>query len=299
MSEFMSVSQAAQAWGISERMVRNYCAAGRVPGAFRVGRSWSIPSDVKKPRRTIRSDARQPTLLEVLQEQSRARLPGGIYHRLQIDLTYNSNHIEGSRLTEDQTRLIFETSTIGVAGEPLRVDDIVETVNHFRCIDFVIETAHRRLTQPYIKRLHLMLKTGTQDAARSWFVVGDYKGIPNEVGGHDTAAPEDVPQAMGELLDWYEGLDVVGLAEVLEFHWRFETIHPFRDGNGRVGRLIMLKECLRHGIVPFIITDDLKLYYHRGLSEYPKEPGYLEGTALTAQDRFREVLRHFRAPLDE
>lgn len=284
MPEFISVAQAAEKWGVSERSVRNYCAHGRVPGAFITGKTWNVPADADKPARAARKDA---------------KLPGGIYHRLQIDLTYNSNHIEGSRLTEDQTRLIFETRTIGADGGAVNVDDVIETMNHFRCIDYVIDTAGRRLTQPYVKRLHLMLKSGTQDASREWFAVGDYKKLPNEVGGRDTAAPEEVEPRMRELLEWYEGLDDVGLDDILEFHWRFERIHPFQDGNGRVGRLIMLKECLRYGIVPFVITDELKGFYYRGLSEWKREPGYLEGTALTVQDRFKELLDRFRIPYED
>ncbi|WP_283171638.1 Fic family protein [Curtanaerobium respiraculi] len=299
MPEFISVAQAAEKWGVSERSVRNYCAHGRVPGAFITGKTWNVPADADKPARAARKDAKRRDLLQTLRDEKDAKLPGGIYHRLQIDLTYNSNHIEGSRLTEDQTRLIFETRTIGADEGAVNIDDVIETMNHFRCIDYVIDTAGRRLTQLYVKRLHLMLKSGTQDASREWFTVGDYKKLPNEVGGRDTAAPEEVELRIRELLEWYEGLDDVGLDDILEFHWRFERIHPFQDGNGRVGRLIMLKECLRYGIVPFVITDELKGFYYRGLSEWKREPGYLEGTALTVQDRFKELLDRFRIPYED
>lgn len=299
MAEFMSVAQAAEKWGLTGRSVRNYCAHGRVPGAFITGKTWNVPADAEKPARSTRRDARQRSLLQTLRDEKDAQMPGGIYHRLQIDLTYNSNHIEGSRLTEDQTRLIFETRTIGAGEGAVNVDDVIETVNHFSCIDHVIDTAGRRLTQPYVKGLHLMLKSGTKDASRDWFAVGDYKKLPNEVGGRDTAAPEQVATRMAELLEWYEGLEAVRLNEILEFHWRFERIHPFQDGNGRAGRLIMLKECLRNDIVPFVFTDELKAFYYRGLSEWEREPGYLEGTALTAQDHFKELLDRFRIPYDE
>jgi len=294
MKEFISVKQAAQKWGVSERSVRNYCAQGRVPDAFVTGKTWNVPADAEKPHRKPFESIARRSLLRVLRDEKEARMPGGIYHRVQVDLTYNSNHIEGGRLTRDQTQLIFETRTIGTDGSAVNVDDVIETVNHFRAIDHVIDTAGRRLTQAYIKRLHGMLKSGTQDADSSWFAVGDYKLLPNEVGGLPTAAPEEVGGEMAELLTWYGGIEKVALAEILESHWRLERIHPFQDGNGRVGRLIMFKECLKHDVVPFVITDDLKALYYRGLAEYHREPGYLEGTALTAQDQFKQLLDNFR-----
>ncbi len=299
MQDFISVKQAAGKWGVSERSVRNYCAQGRVPGAFISGKTWNIPADAEKPGRRTAAKPRQRKLLQILRDEKDARMPGGIYHRLQIDLTYNSNHIEGSSLTRDQTRLIFETRTIGPQEGAVNVDDVIETVNHFNCIDYVIDTAGRRLTQAYVKRLHLMLKTGTNDAMREWFTVGDYKQLPNEVGGVMTAEPEEVEGAMTDLLDWYEAREQIGMNDILEFHWRFERIHPFQDGNGRVGRLIMLKECLKHDVVPFVITDEIKAFYYRGLAEYRREPGYLEGTALSAQDRFKKVLDQFRIPYED
>lgn len=299
MQDFISVRQAAEKWGMSERSVRNYCAQGRVPGAFITGKTWNIPADAEKPGRMSSAKPKQRSLLQVLRNEKDARMPGGIYHHLQIDLTYNSNHIEGSRLTRDQTRLIFETRTIGPQEGAVNVDDVIETVNHFTCIDYVIDTAGRRLTQAYIKRLHLMLKTGTKDATREWFVVGDYKQLPNEVGGIMTAEPEEVEGLMANLLDWYEAQGQIGMDDILKFHWRFERIHPFQDGNGRVGRLIMLKECLKHKVVPFVITDEIKAFYYRGLAQYSREPGYLEGTALSAQDRFKKLLDQFRIPYEE
>lgn len=234
-------------------------------------------------------------LLETLREQKQMQLKGGIYHKVQIDLTFNSNHIEGSRLTHDQTRYIFETNTIGATNEePLNVDDIIETANHFRCNDFIIEQAEQPLSEEMIKELHRLLKSGTSDSRKSWFNVGEYKQLPNEVGGMETSAPELVQTDMAALLAHYNGLETRTLDDLLDFHQRFEAIHPFQDGNGRVGRLILFKECLANGIVPFIITEDLRFFYYRGLHEWPRIPGYLRDTCLTAQDTFRRILDYFR-----
>lgn len=233
-------------------------------------------------------------LLSVLREQKNARMKGGIYHRVQIELTYNSNHIEGSRLTHDQTRYIFETNTIGVTDEAVNVDDIIETTNHFRAIDYIIDETFGELTEAYIKNLHCILKTGTSDERRDWFNVGDYKRLPNEVGGNDTTMPEDVHSEMKRLLDEYNAKIYPTLEDIIDFHQRFEVIHPFQDGNGRVGRLIMFRECLRHNHVPFIITDELKMFYYNGLRHWDQIKGYLMDTCLTAQDNFKTVLDKFR-----
>lgn len=233
-------------------------------------------------------------LLETLREQKRMQLKGGIYHKVQIDLTFNSNHIEGSRLTHDQTRYIFETNTIGMTNEePLNVDDIIETANHFRCNDFIIEQAEQPLSEEMIKELHRLLKSGTSDSRKPWFNVGEYKHLPNEVGGMETSAPELVQTDMAALLAHYNGLETRTLDDLLDFHQRFEAIHPFQDGNGRVGRLILFKECLANGIVPFIITEELRFFYYRGLHEWPRIPGYLRDTCLTAQDTFKRILDYF------
>ncbi len=239
------------------------------------------------------------TLLEVLLREKESKLPGGIYHKLQIDMTYHSNHIEGSCLTHDQTRYIFETNTIGITEKSVNVDDIIETANHFKCIDMVIEDAGQMLSEVFIKQLHDILKRGTSDSRKDWFVVGEYKKMPNEVGGRETTAPEDVPTRMRELLRTYNAESVRNLEEIIAFHERFESIHPFQDGNGRIGRLIMLKECLRNDIVPFIITDESKQYYYRGLHEWSHEKGYLMDTCLTAQDQFKKVLDYFRIDYHE
>lgn len=231
-------------------------------------------------------------LLQTLRDEKSIRMSGGLYHELQVRMTYNSNHIEGSKLSEDQTRLIFETNTVDV-GEGIPVDDIIETVNHFRAIDYVIDVAEEPLTESIIKELHRILKQSTKDSTLSWFAVGDYKKRPNVVGGRETAKPKDVPVRMKALLDDYTALPTVTVNDIIRFHYSFERIHPFQDGNGRVGRLVALKECLRYGIVPFIIEDSKKMFYYRGLSEWEQEPGYLTDTCLDGQDTFRKLMAMF------
>lgn len=294
--EYLSVAKTAEKWGISQRSVRNYCSKGRIPGAFLTGKTWSIPSDAEKPSRVKSKEASPVALLDILKWEKASRQPGGIYHKIQIELTYNSNHIEGNRLTHDQTRYIYETNTIGVTEESVNVDDILETSNHFRCVDLVIEHAKLPLSEKFIKELHAILKAGTSDSRLDWFAVGSYKKMPNEVGGMETATPEKVGEQMRALLAEYNRGQKKDLRDLLDFHVRFERIHPFQDGNGRVGRLILFKECLRYGIVPFIIEDDLKLFYYRGLKEWGHEDGYLTDTVLTAQDRFKKYLEYFRIP---
>ena len=243
----------------------------------------------------MNSEPHIQTLLDVLREQKAMKMKGGIYHKTQIDLTYNSNHIEGNRLTHEQTRYIFETNTIGVtAGETLNVNDIVETVNHFRCIDLIIDRAEEPLSEDLIKQLHGILKSGTSDSRKDWFAVGDYKRLPNEAGGEPTCEPERVHDSMERLLEWYNALSQHTLEDILDLHVRFEKIHPFQDGNGRVGRLVMFRECLRCGIVPFIITDEQKMFYYRGLREWGHIDGYLTDTCLTAQDHYKAALNYFR-----
>ena len=291
--DFISVKEYAALNGIAERTVRNYCVQGKIPGAQLVGKTWSVPADAPLPQRKNAKNKVSP-LLKILREQKEGKVKGGIYHRTQIDLTYNSNHIEGSRLSKEQTRYIFETNTIGITNEAVRVDDIIETTNHFRCIDFIIDNACEPLSEALIKKLHLLLKSGTSDASRSWFAVGEYKKIPNEVGGMETAAPEKVRSSIRALLKEYRSNTEIMLEDILDFHQRFELIHPFQDGNGRVGRLIMFKECLCHNIVPFIITDELKMFYYRGLHEWPHTPGYLTDTCLAAQDQYKATLDYFK-----
>ncbi len=286
--------QFAEKYGISERTARNYCANGKIDGAFLVGKTWNIPADAAMPQRGAVKKKKVSPLLAVLREQKEARLKGGIYHRTQIDLTYNSNHIEGSRLTHDQTRYIFETNTIGITDESVNVDDIVETVNHFRCIDYIIDHTEDSLTEGFIKQLHLLLKSGTSDSRKDWFAVGDYKRLPNEVGGQETCSPKEVHQQMKALLSTYNHNKRKTLEDIIDFHVRFEQIHPFQDGNGRVGRLLLFKECLANGIVPFIITDELKMFYYRGLKEWGHVNGFLMDTCLTAQDQYKLLLNYFK-----
>ena len=293
-TKYILVEEAATNWDISERSVRNYCAQGRIEGAVLVGKTWKIPNDAKKPLRKTRVVKNQKiNLMQFLNREMEAGLRGGIYHKIQIDLTYNSNHIEGSKLSHDQTRFIFETKTVGISQKSIKVDDIVETVNHFRCIDLVISSAKSKLTESFIKRLHYVLKSGTSDSQKSWFRVGDYKILDNEVGGTETTSAKNVPNEMKKLLETYNQKTKVDFDDILDFHVQFEKIHPFQDGNGRVGRLLIFKECLKHNIVPFIITEELKMYYYRGIKEWKKERGYLRDTCLTAQDSMKEVLDYF------
>lgn len=277
--DFITVSQFAEQHNISERTVRNWCAAGKIGGAFLSGKTWNIPADANLPRK---GKVKISPLLKRLREEKEGKISGGIYHRTQIDLTYNSNHIEGSRLTHEQTRYIFETNTIGITDESVNVDDIVETTNHFRSIDLIIDRTEDKLTESFVKELHRILKTGTSDSRKAWFNVGDYKRLPNEVGGNATCPPEEVHAQMKALLSAYNAKANKSLEDIIDLHQKFETIHPFQDGNGRVGRLVMFKECLANGIVPFIITEELKLFEN------------LTDTCLTAQDYYKKLLDYFK-----
>ena len=291
---YLSVSQIAKKWNMSERSIRNYCAKGKIDGAFLTGKTWNIPKDAEKPNRINKKILKPETLLNILRAEKKNKIAGGIYHKVQINLTFNSNHIEGSKLTLEQTRYIFETNTIGINNKSLNVDDIVETANHFKCIDMIIESAKKTISEKFIKELHKTLKNGTSVSRLDWFKVGDYKNLPNEVGGKETANPETVLKKMKELLNWYNSLSLVSFDDILNFHYRFEIIHPFQDGNGRIGRLVMFKECLKNDIVPFIIDDNLKLFYYRGLNEWKNERGYLRDTCLTGQDKFKKWLDYFK-----
>lgn len=290
--KFVSVKEWAGRNGVAERTARNYCAQGKIEGAFHTGKTWNIPADAELTKRADKSSV--SPLLSVLRDQKAGKAKGGIYHRIQIDLTYNSNHMEGNRLTHDQTRYIFETNTIGLSDGAVNVDDIIETTNHFRAIDYIIDNTDGKLTEAYIKHLHFLLKSGTSDERKDWFNVGDYKQLPNEVGGNDTTEPENVHKEIKALLKEYNSTKRPSFEEIIDFHQRFEAIHPFQDGNGRVGRLIMFRELLRFGYVPFIITDELKMFYYRGLHNWPGIKGYLLDTCLSAQDNFKMLLRKFR-----
>lgn len=289
--EYISIKRFAEAFEVSERTVRNWCATGKIPEAFLTGKTWSIPADAQPP---TKGKKKESALLKRLREEKEGRIKGGIYHRTQIDLTYNSNHIEGSRLTHDQTRYIFETNTIGITDDAVNVDDIVETANHFSCIDYIIDHASDKVTEALIKELHRILKTGTSDNRKSWFNVGDYKRLPNEVGGNQTCPPEKVHEKVSALFKSYNSKKEKSFEDILDLHQKFESIHPFQDGNGRVGRLLMFKECLANEFVPFIITEELKLFYYRGLREWGHVNGYLTDTCLAAQDQYKAILNYFK-----
>ncbi|MBQ7488959.1 MAG: Fic family protein [Bacteroidales bacterium] len=289
--EYVSVTQFAEKYGISLRTVRNYCATGKIDGAFLTGKTWNIPADALLP---AKSKTKTSPLLARLQAEKESKLKGGIYHRTQIDLTYNSNHIEGSRLTKEQTRYIFETNTLGITTENTRIDDIMETVNHFRCIDYIIDNASCRITESHIKQLHRILKTNTSDSNKAWFAVGDYKRLANEVGGEETVPPQEVHKHIKALLAKYNSCKKAEFDDILDFHVQFERIHPFQDGNGRIGRLLMFWQCLQSHNVPFIITDKLRLFYYRGIQNWGRINGYLRDTCLNAQDDYKALLDYFK-----
>ena len=289
----MTVAEAAKKWNLTPRSVQIHCEKGNVPGATLLGKAWRIPADAVRPKRKPRADGMPSSVQAALKAEKRGRISGGLYHQLQIDFTYNSNHMEGSRLTHEQTRWIFEAKTIGNLPNDVPVDDVVETANHFRCIDIVIESAGAALTERYIKRLHAQLKSGTNDSRKEWFAVGDYKRIDNVVGEMETCPVKDVPREMGKLLGWY-GKTKKTFDNILDLHVRFEQIHPFQDGNGRVGRLILFKECLKHGITPFIIADDMCKFYYLGLEEWRQGIRLrLLDTCRTGQDIFILGLQKF------
>ncbi|MGK6352025.1 Fic family protein [Parapedobacter sp. DT-150] len=290
---YISVSEFAKKWNVPERTIRHYCATGKLNGAFLTGKTWNIPEDATLPEKGNNKKFSNNILLNQLKEQKDMRLKGGIYHRTQIDLTFNSNRIEGSKLTQEQTRFIFETNTIGASKESVNIDDIIETSNHFRCIDLIIDKAKAKLTESLIKELHYLLKSSTSDSRKDWFNVGEYKKLPNEVGGNETCPPKEVAAKMNTLLSHYHSLEKKTVEDIMDFHYQFEIIHPFQDGNGRVGRLIMFKECLANNIVPFIIDEDLKLFYYRGLQEWNRVREYLLDTCLTAQDNYKAILTYF------
>lgn len=292
--KYLAVNEISKKWNVSERSVRDYCNKGRVFGAYLEGKTWMIPENATKPNRQPRHSVKSDNLLIVLKREKESQLRGGIYHKFQVEMTYNSNHMEGSKLTYDETRYIFETNTISITGDSVRVDDVMETINHFRCIDLVIDNANKKLTESFIKQLHRLLKTNTQDANKSWFMVGDYKLLENEVGGQSTTHPDDVKRDMKRLLENYHNKEKHTIEDIIEFHVNFEKIHPFQDGNGRVGRLIAFKECLKNNIVPFIIKDDKKAYYYRGLSNWRREHGWLIDTCLDGQDTVKKWLDDFK-----
>ena len=294
MKKYLTSNEISKIWKVSERSVRDYCFKGRVIGAYLDGKTWMIPEDASKPKRQTRHSNKKRNLLETLKLEKESQIKGGIYHKLQIEMTYNSNHIEGSKLTHDETRYIYETKTIGIENNTVRIDDIMETVNHFRCIDLAIDFANRKLSESFIKQLHLILKTNTEDSRKPWFKVGDYKLVENLAGARETVHPDNVKEEMRKLLSNYLKKDKHSFEEIVAFHVEFERIHPFQDGNGRVGRLIAFKECLKNNIVPFIILDSKKMFYYRGLKNWNEERGWLIDTCLDGQDTVKAYLDYFK-----
>ena len=294
MKKYLTSNEISKIWKVSERSVRDYCFKGRVIGAYLEGKTWMIPEDTSKPERQTRHSSKKHNLLETLKLEKESQIKGGIYHKLQIEMTYNSNHMEGSKLTHDETRYIYETNTIGIDGNVVRIDDIMETVNHFRCIDLAIDFANRKLSESFIKQLHLILKNNTEDSRKPWFKVGDYKLVENLAGDRETVHPDEVKEEMKKLLSNYLMKDEHSFEEIVAFHVEFERIHPFQDGNGRVGRLIAFKECLKNNIVPFIILDSKKMFYYRGLKNWNQEHGWLIETCLDGQDTVKAYLDYFK-----
>ena len=290
---YKTVKDLSIEWNVSERSIRDYCNKGRIPGAILNGKTWLIPSDAIKPKRQIRHTKHKKNLLEILKLEKNSKRTGGIYHELQIEMTYNSNHIEGSKLSHDETRYIFETKTIN-SNNSLKVNDIIETINHFKCIDLVIDMANYKLSESIIKQLHFVLKNNSIDSLDPTFMVGNYKLNENIVGGMETTSPDKVSIEIKKLLENYNSKKKISIEDIIEFHHDFEAIHPFQDGNGRVGRLIMLKECLKYNYVPIIITDDIKMFYYRGLKEWKNEKGYLIDTCLSCQDEMKELMKKLK-----
>jgi len=294
MKKYLSSNEISKIWKVSERSVRDYCSKGRVIGAYLEGKTWMIPEDASKPERQTRHSSKKHNLLETLKLEKESQIKGSIYHKLQIEMTYNSNHMEGSKLTHDETRCIYETRTIGIKDHVVKIDDILETVNHFRCIDLAIDFASRKLSESFIKQLYLILKNNTEDSKKPWFKVGDYKLVENLAGDRETVHPDEVKEEMKKLLSHYLMKDEHSFEEIVAFHVEFERIHPFQDGNGRVGRLIAFKECLKNNIVPFIILDSKKMFYYRGLKNWNQEHGWLIDTCLDGQDTVKSYLNYFK-----
>lgn len=291
--KYLKVKEFAEKWELNERTIRIYCETGKIEGAYKNGKTWFIPENATKPIKKSRSIKINRNLLEVLKQEKDSYYKGGIYHKIQILMTYNSNHIEGSKLSEEETRFIFETKTIGKLKENLNIDDIIETSNHFSCVDLVIDKANSKLTENFIKQLHFILKNGTSDSRISWFNVGEYKLLENEIGGVSTTSPNKVKEKMKELLTNYNLIKNKTIEDLIEFHYNFEKIHPFQDGNGRIGRLILFKECLKYNFIPIIIKDEYKGFYYNGLNKFKENKGYLISTCLALQEDLIPILDKF------
>ena len=293
----MTQSEIAEILGVKPTTISKYEAGTLEPNIESLKKLSEIfEISVDELIKDDKLDISNVNILEILKEQKNMKLKGNLYHNTQITFAYNTNHIEGSRLTEDQTRYIYETNTLLAEKDTItNIDDILETSNHFKLVDYMLEIAEEKLTGDMIKSFHKILKEGTSDSRKEWFIVGDYKKLPNEVGGLKTTEPNNVKRDMKKLLEWYESLKKVTINEIIEFHAKFEKIHPFQDGNGRVGRIIAFKECLKNNIVPFIILDKDKLFYYRGLNQYQnnREKGYLIDTCLNAQDQYTEMIKYY------
>lgn len=292
--DFISSKEAADKWQISDRMVRKYCKDNRISGAILIGKTWYIPLDAIKPTRLNPLNNKNSFLLETLKREKKYKIHNGIYHKIQIEFAYNSNHIEGSTLSHAQTRYIFDTNIIQIGNEKINIDDIIETNNHFKCFDYIIDNVSKPLSEQFIKKLHQILKNSTSQSRNDFFNIGKYKKFPNEVGGKETTSPEKVKDEIRKLLGNYNKINKKTFYDLIAFHKKFESIHPFQDGNGRVGRLILFKECLANNIVPFIIDEEHKLFYYRGLKLYDDERGYLLDTCLSCQDKFKIWLDYFK-----
>lgn len=296
-THYLSIEETAAKWGKTPRNVRQHCKKGHIPGVTTEGKSWRIPETARDPGHSTRRKQRKFLILRTLLDEKRNGTKNGIYHHLQINFAYDSNHMEGSRLTHDQTRWIYETQTIGSIGPDVPVDDLLEAANHFRCVDMVLETVGAALSETYVKKLHAQLKSGTTDSRKAWFAVGDYKKLDNVVGALDTTPAKDVPAAMAALLARYRAGEK-SFENILDFHVAFESIHPFQDGNGRIGRLLLLKECLKYRIPPFIIPDSIKTFYYQGLDDWRAGNRLrLLDTCRTGQVLFAEALQKLGYPV--
>ncbi|SDH92082.1 Fic family protein [Myroides phaeus] len=290
---YISVKEFAQKQGVSETTVRNHCTAGKIEGAFKEGRAWSIPVDAVLLK-SSRAEAIKKSLLEVLQEQKGKGLKKGIYHRTQVEFTYNSNRIKGTELTRDQTRHIFETNTVGTTRGCVNVDDVIETANHFRCIDMIIENAEQVLTEESTKKLHARLKVGTSDNGKPWFNVGKYKQVSNDTDTYIACSPEEVEERMRSVFAHYQNIEVKTIEDVVELLYQFESIRPFQDCNGRIARLILYKECLANQLVPFFIEEEMRDEYFKGIGEWPISRERLLKVCLKAQSDYQKVLKRHK-----
>ncbi len=298
-SKNMTQGEVAEILGVKATTISKYESGTLEPNIEslkKLAELFDVSIDELLKEEDEKFDVSKVNVLEVLREQKDMKLKGNLYHNTQITFAYNTNHIEGSKLTEDQTRYIYETNTLLTEKDSITdLDDVLETANHFKIVDYMLDIADKELTEKMIKEFHKILKEGTSDSRKDWFVVGDYKKLPNEVGGLKTTDPKNVERDMKKLLEWYGALKEVTINEIIEFHAKFEKIHPFQDGNGRIGRIITFKECLKNNIVPFIILDKEKLFYYRGLNQYQinKEKGYLIDTCLNAQDQYTNTIVYF------